>query len=74
MARFSASMYEEEKLPVQLQREEFAFGEVVYFTIGSFENQDMVCLQLSPEQLAKIGDSINQYRERLARILATASG
>ncbi|MDR7867870.1 MAG: hypothetical protein RIN56_13760 [Sporomusaceae bacterium] len=66
MARISLSLYEEEGLPVEVQGERFAFGEVVYFTLGGFGTADMVCLHLSPAQLAAVGRAIAAYRERAA--------
>ncbi len=63
MARISLSLYEEEGLPVDIQGERFAFGEVVYFTLGGFGTPDMVCLHLSPAQLAAVGAAIAAYRE-----------
>ncbi len=64
MARVSLSLYEEEALPVDIQGERFAFGEVVYFTLGGFGSADMVSLHLSPDQLAAVGEAIAAYRER----------
>jgi hypothetical protein len=64
MARISLSLYEEEGLPVEVQGERFAFGEVVYFTLGGFGTADMVCLHLSPAQLAAVGAAIAAYQER----------
>lgn len=66
MARISLSLYEEEGLPVDIQGERFAFGEVVYFTLGGFGTSDMVCLHLSPAQLTVVGAAIAAYRERAA--------
>lgn len=64
MARISLSLYEEEGLPVEVQGERFAFGEVVYFTLGGFGSTDMVCLHLSPGQLAAVGSAIAAYQDR----------
>jgi len=64
MARVSLSLYEEEGLPVDVQGERFAFGEVVYFTLGGFGTPDMVCLHLSPAQLTAVGEAIAAYLEK----------
>lgn len=63
MARVSVSLFEEEGLPVDIQAERFAFGEVVYFTLGGLATADMVCLQLSPAQVAAVGEAIAAYRK-----------
>lgn len=67
MARVSVSLFEEEELPVDIQEERFAFGSVVYFTVGGFTTAEMVCMQLSPAQLTAVGTAIAAYRERAAR-------
>ncbi len=64
MARISLSLYEEDGLPVEVKGERFAFGEVVYFTLGGFGTPDMVCLHLSPAQLAAIEAAVAAYREK----------
>ncbi len=64
VARISLSLYEEEGLLVEVQGERFAFGEVVYFTLGGFGTPDMVCLHLSPAQLAAVGTAIAAYQAR----------
>lgn len=66
VARVSLSLYEEEELPVDVREERFAFGAVVYFTLGGFGTADMVCLHLSPAQLAAVGDAIAGYRAKAA--------
>ncbi len=64
MARVSLSLYEEEDLPVDVRGERFAFGEVVYFSLGGFGTADMVCLHLSPAQLAAVGEAIAAYHAK----------
>ncbi len=67
MARVSLSLYEEEGLPVEVQGERFAFGEVVYVTLGGFGTTDMVCVHLSPAQLAAVEEAIVAYRREAVR-------
>lgn len=63
------SLYEEDGLPVEVQGERFAFGEVVYVTLGGFGTADMVCVHLSPAQLTAVEEAIASYRRA-----ATSSG
>ncbi len=67
MARVSLSLYEEAGLPVEVQGERFAFGEVVYVTLGGFGTPDMVCVHLSPAQLTSVEEAIAVYRREAAR-------
>ena len=62
MARVSVSLYEEGDLPVDIQEERFAFGSVVYLTVGGFTTAEMVCMQLSPAQLSAVAAAIDAYR------------
>jgi hypothetical protein len=65
VARISLSLYEEEGLLVEVQGETVRFRrEVVYFTLGGFGTPDMVCLHLSPAQLAAVGTAIAAYQAR----------
>lgn len=54
MARLSVSLYEEERLPVEIYSENFEFGEIVFLTVGGFDNPDTVTFHLSPRQVAQI--------------------
>lgn len=65
MARISLSLYEQGELPVSVQDEQFAFGKVIYFTLGGFGTADMVCLHLSSSQLEDVAAAIAVYKERV---------
>ncbi len=66
MARISLSLFEEKCLPVDVRREEFAFGEVVYLTVGGFGTADLICLHLSVSQLEKLQAAIEGFRRGTA--------
>ncbi|HMM20975.1 MAG TPA: hypothetical protein PKA10_09550 [Selenomonadales bacterium] len=61
MARVTAVFYETEELPVEIQTEQFSFGQVIYFTVGGFSAPDAVTLLLNPAQMAHIAAAVRIY-------------
>lgn len=61
MARVNVALYEEDGLPVEISRDSFSFGEVVYLTIGGVATADTVILHLSPGQLAVLAAAVGAY-------------
>jgi hypoxanthine phosphoribosyltransferase len=68
MARVSLSLFEEQSLPVDIRQEEFAFGEVVYLTVGGFGTADLICLHLSRSQLEVLRTAIETYCQGAAAV------
>lgn len=66
MARVSLSLFEEKCLPVDVRQEEFAFGGVVYLTVGGFGTADLICLHLSMSQLRALQTAIEDFRKGTA--------
>lgn len=66
MARVSLSLFEEQHLPVEVRQEDFAFGGIVYLTLGGFGTTDLVCLHLSLSQLAALQAAIETFQNEAA--------